>query len=98
MQSLFAAFQSLGSIYTALASAVGAADKVCTWIARKSTLPPPTHPIEPTSCQGELQLVDVRFRYALRPERPILDGFCLHAKPGEVRNYAPSKRRLGFPF
>ena len=84
MQSLFSAFQSLGSIYTALAAAVGAADKVCKWIARKSALPPPAVPITPAGCEGELRLVDVSFRYALRPESLVLRRLSLHARPGEV--------------
>ena len=41
MQSLFAAFSSLGQIYTGLVSAVGAADKVFQWIWRKPKLGPP---------------------------------------------------------
>ena len=169
MQSLFAAFQSLGNIYTALAQAVGAADKVIKWIHRTPAILPPDAPIVPTTCRGEvrrlvgacaaacerararatwhvardtehgarptwhwaraaphthvatprrstcactchmhmhmphalgtwprradparaishaqIQLVNVHFRYQLRPERPILSGLNLHAAPGEV--------------
>jgi hypothetical protein len=66
------------------AQAVGAADKVCKWVARKSALPPPASPVTPATCEGELRLENVRFRYALRPETLVLDGLSLHAKPGEV--------------
>jgi len=84
MQSLFAAFQSLGSIYTALAQAVGAADKVIKWLHRKPLIEPPLVPITPPECKGDLKLVDVHFKYALRPERAVLTGLNLHAAPGEV--------------
>ena len=84
MQSLFSAFTSIGNIYTALAQAVGAADKVLKWIEREPQLLPHPQPLAPASCRGDLKLVGVSFRYALRPERLVLDGLSLHVKPGEV--------------
>ena len=36
------------------------------------------------TCRGELRLRDVSFRYALRPERLVLDQLNLHVRPGEV--------------
>eukprot|EP00900_Chrysochromulina_parva_P009996 jgi/Chrpa1/18999/Chrysochromulina_OHIO_Genome00006674-RA len=84
MQSLFAAFQSLGSIYTALAQALGAADKVIKWVHRQPTILAPVSPLTPTRCRGDVRLVDVHFTYKLRPDRPILTGLSLHAAPGEV--------------
>lgn len=84
MQSLFSAFQSLGSIYTALAQAVGAADKVLKWIRRTPVIVPPKQPLRPAVCRGDLKLVDVRFRYALRPEKLILRDLQMHAPPGAV--------------
>ena len=74
MQSLFSAFTSIGNIYTALAQAVGAADKVLKWIEREPQLLPHPQPLAPASCRGDLKLVGVSFRYALRPERLVLDG------------------------
>ena len=84
MQSLFAAFQSLGSIYTALAQAIGAADKVIKWIHRKPTIEPAAKPIVPHTCAGELRLDEIHFAYQLRPDRPVLSGLSLHAAAGEV--------------
>jgi ATP-binding cassette subfamily B (MDR/TAP) protein 9 len=84
MDSLFSAFKQLCSIFTSLAQAVGAADSVVRWIRRTPTVQPPQQPLVPTGCRGDLKLIDVRFRYALRPERPILSGLSLHAAPGEV--------------
>lgn len=84
MQALFSAFQQLCSIFTSLATAVGAADSVVKWVERKPTILPPSHPLTPTSCRGDVKLTNVTFRYALRPEKPILRGLSLHAAPGEV--------------
>jgi ATP-binding cassette subfamily B (MDR/TAP) protein 9 len=84
MQSLFAAFTSIGNIYTALAQAIGAADKVLKWIERVPQLVPDAAPLVPARCAGDLKMVDVTFRYALRPERAVLSGLSLHVKPGEV--------------
>uniref|UniRef100_A0A0D3KWX0 ABC transmembrane type-1 domain-containing protein n=2 Tax=Emiliania huxleyi TaxID=2903 RepID=A0A0D3KWX0_EMIH1 len=64
MQSLFAAFTSIGNIYTALAQAVGAADKVLKWIEREPQLPPQPEPLAPQTCRGDLKLCDIRFRRA----------------------------------
>lgn len=84
MDSLFSAFKQLCSIFTSLAQAVGAADSVVKWIQREPAIQPPTHPIVPLGCKGDLKLCNVHFRYALRPDRPILSGLSLHAAPGEV--------------
>jgi len=54
------------------------------WIERKPQLRTPDNPIIPITCAGDVRLVDVRFRYKLRPERLVLDGLSLHAPPGEV--------------
>ena len=115
-QSLFAAFQSLGNIYTALAQvgvppillcfpatpsdpfgnvqsrrpprrssqAIGAADKVIKWIHRTPGILEPDEPATPSSCRGDVKLVNVTFTYKLRPDKPILRGLNLHAAPGEV--------------
>ena len=74
------------NIYTALAQAVGAADKVMKWIAREPLIrpPPPAAAAAPASCRGDLKLNNVNFRYALRPEQPVLRGLSLHVAPGEV--------------
>ena len=85
MQSLLSAFNTLGSIYTGLAQAVGAADKVVRWIER----PPQRSESEsvgrrPQTCHGDIRLENIRFRYTLRPEQLVLDGLSLHARAGEV--------------
>ena len=86
LQSLFSSFQSLGSIYTALAQALGAADKVIKSIERVPTVQPPERgrALAPPLCRGDVKFVEVTFRYALRPEKLVLDRLSLHATPGEV--------------
>jgi len=84
MQSLFAAFTSLGQIYTGLAQAVGAADKVIQWIERRPVLSRPRAPLVPVTCKGDVKMVGVVFRYTMRPEQRVLNKLELHARPGEV--------------
>ena len=58
--------------------------QVLKWIERTPQLVPAALPLSPSTCLGDLKMVDVTFSYALRPERPVLDGLSLHVKPGEV--------------
>lgn len=57
------------NIVSSLAQAVGAAEKVVKWIEREPTIRPSPNPCTPLECLGDLKLVDVTFRYALRPEK-----------------------------
>ena len=86
MQSLFAAFNSLGSIYAGLVQAFGAAEKVFEWCERAPAVAEPRagEGLAPAKCDGELRLVDVHFRYPSRPDAPVLNGLTLVARPGEV--------------
>ena len=54
------------------------------WIERQPQLQPHPQPLAPASCRGDLKLVGVSFRYALRPEKLVLERLSLHVKPGEV--------------
>ena len=72
MQALFDSFSSLGDIYTAMATAIGAADKVIKWIRRKPTLELPATPLTPGSCRGEVRLeADGKLHM---PSRGVLAG------------------------
>jgi ABC-type multidrug transport system fused ATPase/permease subunit len=86
MQSLFATFSSLGSIYVGLVQAVGAADKVYEWCYRdpKATTPPAGEGIRPADCRGEVEVRGVSFRYPQRPDRLVLDDLSLRSPPGKV--------------
>ena len=86
MQSLFSAFELLGMVYANLMAGVGAAEKVAAWMRRQPVLASPARgdaPV-PARCEGHVSLEAVRFRYALRPERLVLDGVSLEARPGAM--------------
>jgi ATP-binding cassette subfamily B (MDR/TAP) protein 9 len=91
-QSLFSAFNALGSIYTGLVQALGAADKVFEWIKREPKILPPPDILSVEfegsfvvkECKGDIKIVNVSFSYPTRLDRPVLRGLSLHAKPGEV--------------
>ncbi|GAB4821914.1 hypothetical protein N2152v2_008960 [Parachlorella kessleri] len=82
-QSLSGAFQALGDVFSALAAAVGAADKVIELmhrqpkIARGGTLAPPDF-------TGSLALQSVHFHYPARPTLRVLSGLSLAVQPGEI--------------
>ena len=84
MQSLFAAFNSLGSIYAGLVQAFGAAEKVFEWCERAPRSPSraPARASRPPSATASSG-ADVH-RYPSRPDAPVLNGLTLVARPGEV--------------
>lgn len=86
MQSLFAAFNNVGSIFTGLVQAIGAASKVFEWINREPKDPKPLVFRQMTidECKGDVQLQNVFFVYPNRPAKPVLKGLSLHARPGQV--------------
>jgi ABC-type bacteriocin/lantibiotic exporter with double-glycine peptidase domain len=73
----------MGDIFSALAAAVGAADKVVSLIRRIPKIPPPGH-LTPAEFQGRIQLISVVFSYPARPLVPVLNGLSLNVNPGEV--------------
>ncbi|KAK9809885.1 hypothetical protein WJX72_001039 [[Myrmecia] bisecta] len=82
-QSLSSAFQTMGDVFSSLAGAVGAADKVVELITRQPKIPPPGG-LQPANFQGRVELRDVVFAYPARPEITVLKGLNLHINPGEV--------------
>lgn len=84
MQSLFAAFNSLATIYTGLVTSIGAAEKVFEWINRVPDTPVPEVPVHIRECEGDVRLEQLEFEYPTRPNHPVLSGVSLHAKPGQV--------------
>ncbi|KAL6777216.1 hypothetical protein ACKKBF_B20615 [Auxenochlorella protothecoides x Auxenochlorella symbiontica] len=82
-QSLSGAFQALGDVFSALAAAVGAADKVVELMLRPPRVPPAGR-AAPPRLAGRLALRDVRFAYPARPAHPVLTGLSLSVEPGEV--------------
>lgn len=86
MNTLFAAFNSLGNIFTGLVQAIGAASKVFEWINREPRDPVVSimRHIPAEECKGDIALNNVSFEYPGRPGKLVLQGLSLHAKPGQV--------------
>lgn len=82
-QSLSAAFQALGDVFSALSAAVGAADKVIELMHRRPAIPPPGT-LAPPAFTGRIELRNVNFSYPSRPEASVLSDFSLTVEPGEV--------------
>jgi ATP-binding cassette, subfamily B (MDR/TAP), member 9 len=84
-QSLSSAFNTIGSIYSGLAGALGAADKVFELINRKSTISSAGN-YEPnkTVFRGNIEFRNVSFRYPTRKENIVLRNFNLKIKSGDV--------------
>eukprot|EP00878_Enallax_costatus_P014219 GHUV01014873.1.p1 GENE.GHUV01014873.1~~GHUV01014873.1.p1 ORF type:complete len:765 (+),score=113.02 GHUV01014873.1:294-2588(+) len=84
-QNLSGAFSMMGDVFSALAAAVGAADKVIELIKRtpKETAPGDFIP-ESGTLQGALALENVVFSYPIRPTHKVLNGLSMSVNPGEV--------------
>lgn len=82
-QSLSAAFQALGDVFSALSAAVGAADKVIELMHRRPAIPAPGT-LAPPAFTGRIELRNVNFSYPSRPETTVLSNFSLTVEPGEV--------------
>lgn len=82
-QSLSAAFQALGDVFSALSAAVGAADKVIELMQRQPAVPA-AGKLTPPEFGGQLELRDVNFSYPARPQSLVLRNFNLSIDPGEV--------------
>jgi len=82
-QSLSAAFQAMGDVFSNLSGAVGAAEKVVELLLQKPTIPAPKG-YKPSQFHGEVELRDVVFSYPTRPLNPVLNGLNLKIDSGEV--------------
>lgn len=82
-QSLAAAFQNMGDVFSSLSAAVGAADKVLELIHRQPTIQEQGSLI-PSHIAGALSLRSVVFHYPARPTIPVLSGLTLDIPPGQV--------------
>lgn len=82
--SLASAFGQLGDVFSALASAVGAAAKVIELLRREPAMPPagglrPGRPLD-----GRVELRGVHFAYPSRPSAPVLRGLSVSIEPGRT--------------
>jgi ATP-binding cassette subfamily B (MDR/TAP) protein 9 len=82
-QSLSSAFQAIGDIFTGLAAAVGAADKVFELMGRKPQLSSGGTAC-PEPLKGDLEFQNVDFAYITRPDMRVLRGFTLKVPAGQV--------------
>lgn len=82
-QSLTAAFQALGDVFSALSAAVGAADKVVELMQRQPAFSLGGN-LVPDDFFGRIEIQDVHFSYPARPNARVLHGFNLTIEPGEV--------------
>ncbi|PSC71292.1 ATP-binding cassette sub-family B member 9 [Micractinium conductrix] len=82
-QSLSAAFQALGDVFSALSAAVGAADKVVELMRRQPAVAE-NGTVMPADFAGKITLQDVSFHYPARPTLRVLTGLSLTVNPGEI--------------
>ncbi|EFN54348.1 hypothetical protein CHLNCDRAFT_36050 [Chlorella variabilis] len=82
-QSLSAAFQALGDVFSALSAAVGAADKVIELMKRQPAVAE-TGTLVPAAFAGKLTVQDVVFHYPARPTLRVLSGLSVVVNPGEI--------------
>jgi len=83
-QSLTGSFQQLGDVFSSLAGAIGAADKVVELIERRPAFIETGTSKPDRGLEGRIELRDVTFAYPARMQTKVLDGFSLHVAPGEV--------------
>ncbi len=83
-QSLTGSFQQLGDVFSSLAGAIGAADKVVELIERRPAFIETGAAKPDRGLEGRIELRDVTFAYPARMQTKVLDGFSLHVAPGEV--------------
>ena len=88
-QSLSDSFNTLADMYSSIADALGAADKVFELLERKPAADAPPAPLrmdadDDAPCRGDVCFEDVAFTYPARPDTEVLRGVSFRAAPGEV--------------
>jgi len=95
-QSLSNSIESVGSIFSGIASALGAADKIFDLLRQKPKVTPkgddypegedalPFDPKEDDQFTGTIELKDVVFRYPTRPAQLVLNKFNLRVDQGQI--------------
>eukprot|EP00123_Amoebidium_parasiticum_P012893 comp21636_c0_seq1/m.30395 comp21636_c0_seq1/g.30395 ORF comp21636_c0_seq1/g.30395 comp21636_c0_seq1/m.30395 type:complete len:772 (-) comp21636_c0_seq1:303-2618(-) len=83
-QSLSGAFNNVADVFTGMAEALGAADKVFQMINRETQISSDGVYKGDVTFKGQISLENVTFRYPARPEVTVLDGLNLAIYPGEV--------------
>lgn len=73
-------FNEITGVLTQLQSALASAQRLLELIDTPPQTPDAPNAANPQTCRGHVQVQDLSFRY--RSEVPLIDGFCLDAKPG----------------
>lgn len=76
---------ALSEVWGDVQRAGGAMERLLELIGARSEIEAPDQPKPlPEPARGELELDEVTFAYPAHPDRPVLQGFSLHIKPGET--------------
>ncbi len=76
---------AISEVYSDLQRAAGATERLMELLESPSALPEPQHPTPlPAGAGGRLELIDVVFRYPLRPTVTVLDRVSFAVAPGEM--------------
>jgi len=74
-------FNDISNVFTELETALACADRVFA-ILDEPAVTEPSEPIHPDNVKGAVDINHVRFSYV--PERPLIEDFNLHVKPGQT--------------
>lgn len=74
-------FNEVSGVMTQLQSAFAGAQRLFDVIDEKSVTPDDDDALTPTQCEGRVDIKNVSFSYV--PERPLIENFTLHVKPGQ---------------
>lgn len=74
---------SVAEVWGSIQEAAGATERLFELLDEKSAVTDPPQPLPLPAGGGEVVLQKVRFRYPARPEREVLQGIDLVARPGE---------------
>ncbi|MEG1408124.1 MAG: ABC transporter ATP-binding protein, partial [Ruthenibacterium sp.] len=74
-------FNEVTGVLTQLQNAFASAERLFDVIDAHREAPDSANAAAPNFCAGRVDMENIAFRYL--PEAPLIDGFCLHVKPGE---------------
>lgn len=74
-------FNEISGVITELQNALACASRVFELIETPARTPDPEAPQKPACVEGAVDICDLKFSYV--PEKPLIEGFELHVKPGQ---------------
>ncbi len=78
------AFATIAGLYGALNKAAGATERLYDVIDTVPAIADPEEPVDLPAGKGAVEFKEVVFRYASRPDDPVLEGINITIAPGEV--------------